>query len=304
MNFCDFCDLCVCSCPSQEIAIKNVVVISIDDYNSMVEDEKQPLYLYINNMFYYTAVPHAQIKVGYIGLNKIQRALLQTSIENNLHCKVYKASQFLNIVTITVNIDFYINNKNIIVNSFDGKHLINQLLEYFKFQVWSVKQKIPIEFCGTNFILTIDDIIITDDTLDKNKYYTSSYGIINQYTVINLQVLTGSMLNLINIPKTPSILIGPNFNFKEMGIGGLDDQFAYLFRRVFASRIYPTEFIKKIGINHVRGMLLYGPPGTGKTLIARQIGQLLNCHSPKIVMGPEILNKFVGQSEENVRMLF
>jgi vesicle-fusing ATPase len=52
------------------------------------------------------------------------------------------------------------------------------------------------------------------------------------------------------------------------------------------------------------GILLYGPPGTGKTLMARQIGKMLNAREPKIVNGPEVLNKFVGQSEENIRKLF
>lgn len=44
--------------------------------------------------------------------------------------------------------------------------------------------------------------------------------------------------------------------------------------------------------------------GCGKTLIARQIGKVLNAREPKIVNGPEILNKFVGGSEEKVRELF
>ena len=42
----------------------------------------------------------------------------------------------------------------------------------------------------------------------------------------------------------------------------------------------------------------------GKTLIARQIGKMLATREPKIVNGPEVLNKFVGQSEENIRKLF
>jgi len=59
-----------------------------------------------------------------------------------------------------------------------------------------------------------------------------------------------------------------------------------------------------LGIQHVKGILLFGPPGTGKTLIARQIGKMLNSREPKIINGPEVLNKFVGQSEENIRKLF
>ena len=59
-----------------------------------------------------------------------------------------------------------------------------------------------------------------------------------------------------------------------------------------------------LGINHVRGILLYGPPGCGKTLIARQIGKVLNSREPKIVNGPEILDKYVGGSEEKIRALF
>jgi vesicle-fusing ATPase len=54
-------------------------------------------------------------------------------------------------------------------------------------------------------------------------------------------------------------------------------------------------------------LLMYhsnSPPGTGKTLIARQIGKMLAGKEPKVVNGPEILNKFVGASEENIRKLF
>lgn len=95
-----------------------------------------------------------------------------------------------------------------------------------------------------------------------------------------------------------------NFNFQEMGIGGLDKQFEIIFRRAFASRVIPDKVAKDLGINHVRGILLYGPPGCGKTLVARQMGKVLNCAEPKIVNGPSLLSKYVGESEENVRKLF
>ena len=51
-------------------------------------------------------------------------------------------------------------------------------------------------------------------------------------------------------------------------------------------------------------MLLHGPPGTGKTLIARKISDALNCTEPKVINGPEIFDKFVGEAERKVRELF
>ena len=99
-------------------------------------------------------------------------------------------------------------------------------------------------------------------------------------------------------------IIAPDFKFEDMGIGGLDAEFSTIFRRAFASRIFPPGLVDKLGIQHVKGILLFGPPGTGKTLIARQIGKMLNAREPKVINGPEVLNKYVGQSEENVRKLF
>jgi len=91
---------------------------------------------------------------------------------------------------------------------------------------------------------------------------------------------------------------------EALGIGGLDAQFATIFRRAFTSRLYPQEVIKNLGVKHVKGMLLYGPPGTGKTFIARSIGKMLTQREPQVVNGPEIFSKFVGEAEANIRKLF
>lgn len=93
-------------------------------------------------------------------------------------------------------------------------------------------------------------------------------------------------------------------NFKEMGIGGLDAEFETIFRRAFMSRVIPKNVREALGIGHVKGILLHGPPGTGKTLIARKLGELLDCIQSEPVQGPSLLNKYVGESEANVRRLF
>lgn len=99
-------------------------------------------------------------------------------------------------------------------------------------------------------------------------------------------------------------LFKQKLDLESMGIGGLDEEFARLFRRAFASRVFPPSYVKKIGLRHVKGILLYGPPGTGKTLMARQIAKILDTVEPKIVNGPELLDKYVGGSEAKVRELF
>ena len=53
------------------------------------------------------------------------------------------------------------------------------------------------------------------------------------------------------------------FNFERLGIGGLDKQFEQIFRRAFASRVLPPGVVERLGIHHVKGVLLHGPPGTG-----------------------------------------
>eukprot|EP00941_MAST-03F_sp_MAST-3F-sp1_P002304 g2304.t1 len=93
-------------------------------------------------------------------------------------------------------------------------------------------------------------------------------------------------------------------DLKKMGIGGLDKEFDELRTRAFNTRLLPPSWMRKFRHNHVRGILLYGPPGCGKTLIARKLAEALKSRPPKIVQGPELLDKYVGEAERKVRELF
>jgi len=85
-------------------------------------------------------------------------------------------------------------------------------------------------------------------------------------------------------------------------IGGLEEAKQQLQEAVEWPLTRPEVF-KRMGINPPRGILLYGPPGTGKTLLAKAVAGESNANFISI-KGPEVMSKWVGESEKAVRELF
>ncbi|KAJ6725007.1 hypothetical protein OIU85_022872 [Salix viminalis] len=189
-------------------------------------------------------------------------------------------------------------------------------------QVLTSGQKVTFEYHGNNYIFTVTQAavegregsndaergMISSDTYivfeasnsSGIKYHPSCTGFApGKYSALpNLAVnvcmmpfpLTvliarSSLGKIVNQREAASsnIFRQKEFNLQSLGIGGLGAEFADIFRRAFASRVFPPHVTSKLGIKHVKGMLLFGPPGTGKTLMARQIGKMLNGREPKNV---------------------
>jgi len=91
-------------------------------------------------------------------------------------------------------------------------------------------------------------------------------------------------------------------NVKWTDIGGLDTIKDELKQVVEWPLKYP-EIFQKMGIKPPTGVLLYGPPGTGKTMLAKAIANESEANFISI-KGPELLSKFVGESEKGVRKIF
>ncbi|TCJ20119.1 AAA family ATPase [Rubrobacter taiwanensis] len=85
-------------------------------------------------------------------------------------------------------------------------------------------------------------------------------------------------------------------------VGGMEDTIA-LVREAVELPITHPEIFKRLKIRPHKGILFYGPPGTGKTLLARAVAHESGAHFIA-VSGPEILNKFWGQSEAKLRSIF
>ena len=105
----------------------------------------------------------------------------------------------------------------------------------------------------------------------------------------------------------------PDINYED--IGGLRDQINTIRDAVELPFLHP-ELFKEYELKPPKGILLYGPPGCGKTLIAKAVANSLAKKVSEIsgigegrsyflnIKGPELLNKFVGETERQIRIIF
>ena len=85
-------------------------------------------------------------------------------------------------------------------------------------------------------------------------------------------------------------------------IGGLDEELEKVREMVELPLKHPEVF-ERLGIEPPKGVLMHGPPGTGKTLLAKAVANETNAHF-LLINGPEIMSKFYGESEANLRKKF
>lgn len=240
--------------------------------------------------------------VNTIGLNLCQRKYLDIeNIENNninVNISKYDLSKIIDITKLHITIKYDSNLKRQI----KFKELV-KLFESINNTIITKNNFIWMKWRGYNIKFEINNIELVDlyDNLVNNigLFYFSD----NLHEMLQFDTLEN--IEVIDIPKVKNNKLLKNINFNDLGIGGMNNELNELFRRTFNSRLLPSNVIKKYNIKHVKGILLYGPPGTGKTLIARSIGKVLNSSTePVIINSSDIFNKYVGESENNIKKIF
>jgi transitional endoplasmic reticulum ATPase len=101
-------------------------------------------------------------------------------------------------------------------------------------------------------------------------------------------------------PVSDSIVKIADVHYED--IGGLKNEILKIREMVEYPMRYP-ELFERLGIEPPKGVLLFGAPGTGKTMLAKAVANESEAHFIDI-SGPELVSKFVGESEEKLREIF
>ncbi|KXZ46923.1 hypothetical protein GPECTOR_39g417 [Gonium pectorale] len=270
------------NCPDKASATTNFVYVS--------ESDELGGYKYVEAAgFVFCLKTHPLVADGTVALNSVQRRILRVAAKDPLDLRPYRLPRDLPPLGMVY---------GKVAGILDKVRPAELQAE----EVFTKNQQVAFELDVGNYKLIVEQLIIDEG----GKSVETNRGFLAENTAFMFTNEHGSPITIVGQKGYASsqIFKTKTINFESLGIGGLDKQFEAIFRRAFASRVFPVSITQRLGIKHVKGILLYGPPGTGKTLIARQIGKMLNGKEPKIVNGPEVLNKFVGQSEENIRNLF
>ncbi|KAI5478765.1 vesicular-fusion protein Sec18 [Pseudohyphozyma bogoriensis] len=291
----------VVEAPSTSHALTNCLIVSEQDWGNTP-------YVVVKGQYVFTTKTDPKVAPGTIGAARLVRQWAQLSQSGDIvdveafdpqsvGSDIYLASMDLEVA--------YWFEKSATPTPFSADELQTVFVRAYEGLIFTPGQLLVFDFHGQNLKATVKGLhnLALQGGSGKGS---GRLGILTAQSEVNFVKDPASAIKIKSSAKKapPNAILAPNFKFEDMGIGGLDSEFSAIFRRAFASRIFPPGLIDKLGIQHVKGILLYGPPGTGKTLMARQIGKMLNAREPKVVNGPEILNKFVGQSEENIRKLF
>lgn len=305
-------------CPSDDDTFTNCLIVNHENARQLDErfDDTYMRRTYVKlryngKDFIFAIIVSPKINMNVIGLNGIQRKWIGVSLYSEVDITNYQMGSSSFLASLNLEVDFLQKSKTTTA-PYESENMANEVMgvflnipqtmnqEYF-FRYQNKAPYLSLRVKGMEFL---DTSVLSGKS---NKSVSSSVGVLTGNTMITFDRKEDSTITLTGkaVGKSGMAnIINPDWDFSKLGIGGLDTEFNAIFRRAFASRVFPPDLIEQLGMSHVKGILLHGPPGTGKTLMARQIGKMLNTREPKIVNGPEILNKYVGESEKNIRDLF
>lgn len=151
---------------------------------------------------------------------------------------------------------------------FDQEALAKHFAKLFQNQIFAPGQQVIIKFDNVALRCTVSTLELVDLSLEKPSQHEAptdsnprARGILTSQTEIlfHRAPTPNASYRPINLKgstkRNANAIVRPDFKFADMGIGGLDDEFSTIFRRAFASRIFPPALIEQLGLMHKEGLL-------------------------------------------------
>lgn len=322
---------------SPSMAITNCVYLNPEDAKALTMDVQSvalPLQTYVMlKNFVYVFQASESVSKGGIGLSALQRRILDLGDNDPIDCVAYDPETEKSFLSnIVLEVDLFAKprapkdgkSKMPQGPTFSVEQLAANVERMFGKQFFTLGQKILFQVNETNLTLYVKNLQTTDmSTLlgtgesiatnsapeEEGVGLAFTRGVLMKNTKIVIERAPTSIIKLTGATSGSGagglgLFNTTNLNPESLGVGGLDKEFMDIVRRTLASRLFPASFMKKLGVQYVKGIILYGPPGTGKTLMARTISRMLNGKEPKIASGPEFFDKYVGETEKKIRELF
>jgi len=162
----------------------------------------------------------------------------------------------------------------------------------------------PIQY-GRGFVEYVKERVLNKPLIKGNKILVDVMGTPLMFVVSGASpsgpiVVTETTNLSISTKPAAEEIRGARVSYED--IGGLNEEIEAIREMIEVPMKYPQVF-KKLGVSPPKGIMLYGPPGTGKTLLAKAVASETESHFIHLA-GPEIMSKWYGQSEENLRKVF
>ena len=152
-----------------------------------------------------------------------------------------------------------------------------------------------------------------EKVLRRSEAMTDVFVRVGDY--VRIDTKTGLVLEKMERPEIEELVLEEVPDITYQDVGGLVDQIEQIRDTVELPYLH-RDLFKKYELEPPKGILLYGPPGCGKTLIAKAVANSLakkvseRTGSPDVrsyflnIKGPELLNKWVGETERQIRLIF
>ena len=195
--------------------------------------------------------------------------------------------------------------QEVIVNS--GMNVVDIKSAERHGDVVKIKERIEDELAIVSLRTDEERVVRIAESLKEETLKTGDHVLLNHTTSMLMEKLPKREVEDLLLEEVPDI--------GYTDIGGLDTQIEAIRDAIELPYLYPKEY-QEFNLSPPKGVLLYGPPGCGKTLIARAVassiaervrresgredvrGYFIN------IKGPELLNKYVGETERKIREVF